>query len=413
MGLESRAFLWQSIYRIMKKLLLIILLTLAFSLGFFSSSSPYLFWPQKAEALFGSGIVYDPKSDLSNMIHWLEEFANDAKAYALEAKKYEQMISDYAQFTKQTIELVQSTKTLGGLACYAEKNLGVNVRGILGSYSLGGLTPIADKILGGAGVKDLLCDQIGGCIGTSGILQGGLSGLYTRTDLISSTIEQVGVRIPTAVAGKLADIGVFDTRNIARIFAGKECPCVDSVCPPDPIRTPAGQSSCYNPNNSIIKKTEDNIDKFKPAPAPRPAGDYHPEDNGAYNMYDNGNLYASVLGLTVVPDPDAKPSATANCKKRIPPVSKDDMAKILWVLDREGLHVSAEQAAKLIESGALDVQTTLQKYIANPGENNSGTSQDPNASSSGNQEDVTGRPPCKEWGSGDTEGICLKYKILF
>ncbi len=387
----------------MKKLVIFvtaIALSFVLYLGVLSIAVPYLGTPQKAEA---TGIL---TLDLSNELNWILNFINQAKEYALEAKKYEQMITDYAQFTQQTIQLVQGNKTAAGLACYAEQNLGVNVRGILGQYGLGGATAITDKILGGAGIKDLVCDEIGGCIGAGGILSGGLSGLYSRTDLVSSTIEQFGVRIPSGIVDKLDSWGAIDKQNIARAFAGKECPCVNGVCPPDPIKTPAGQSSCYNPNNpSIINKTKGNIKTIKGSPQ------YNPDPaSGTMGI----STSRSVLGDTApVPNPGNTDTPFQNCTKRVPPVSNEDMARILWVLEREGKSLSKEEAAKLIESGAFIPEEILKRYIPNPGEVNSVTTQDPNSTPPPNQEDVEGRPPCAEWGTGEDEGKCMKLKILF
>jgi hypothetical protein len=374
-----------------KKFVSAILLYLVLSLGTFSILAPYVPPPQKAEAIFGMGdIVFDPAA----FNQFLEQLIHNAKDYMLQFQQYAQMVKDYEEFIQQTKELVQSTRTLGGLACYAEENLGVNVRGILGQYGLGGLTQTADKIIKGAGVKDLLCDQVGGCIGFGGLLQGGLSGIFSREDTISGVIERYGVKVPTLMVDKLSAVGIIDKQNVLRKFADQACPCIRKLtpeeqlltedlllshsgstavladadsgvyeCPDDPVKPAKAPKSCYNPNNeSIVDQVQDDV------------GDLTPDDSVDDDNIITYNRLTAVLGDSSTKSVSSKgksdsPGVLADatsCKKSIPPVSDENMGRILSVLHGLGWKVSAEQAAKMIESGVIDPVEILKRYAPTP-----------------------------------------------
>lgn len=106
-----------------------------------------------------------------------------------------------------------------------EFNLIADVKGILGEYGLGAISPMMDKFLSGVGLTEILKDEIGGSIGLGGFLQGALKGVLDENDTVNLLLKQIGVKIPTGLFKKLKDLGLLNKEGfLGQITgSGKNC----------------------------------------------------------------------------------------------------------------------------------------------------------------------------------------------
>lgn len=104
-------------------------------------------------------------------------------------------------------------------------NLVADIKGILGDYGLGAISPVMNKFLDGVGLTEILKDEIGGTIGLGGFLQGALKGVLDENDTVNLLLKQIGVKIPTGLFKKFKDIGFLNKEGLLGQISGGSQSC--------------------------------------------------------------------------------------------------------------------------------------------------------------------------------------------
>lgn len=121
--------------------------------------------------------------------------------------------------------LLNMLKYFEDLLTNDQLNLIADVKGILGEYGLGAISPVMDKFLGGVGLTEILKDEIGGSIGLGGFLQGALKGVLDENDTVNLLLKQIGVKIPSGLFKKLKDIGFLNKEGFLGQISGGSSSC--------------------------------------------------------------------------------------------------------------------------------------------------------------------------------------------
>lgn len=134
-------------------------------------------------------------------------------------------VKDPARIAETINTLIEWSK----LFITSGEELTADIKGIMGKYGLGALSPIMDKILENGGIKDLISDEVGGIIGAGGFLEGALQGIFRESDTVSMILKQFGVIVPPKIYEGLKDLGIFNSAGILQqsTGSGSDCGMVD------------------------------------------------------------------------------------------------------------------------------------------------------------------------------------------
>lgn len=121
--------------------------------------------------------------------------------------------------------LLSMLKYFEDLLVNNEFNLIADVKGILGEYGLGAISPVMDEFLSGTGLTEILKDEIGGSIGLGGFLQGALKGVLDENDTVNLLLKQIGVKIPAGLFKKFKDLGLLNKEGFLGQISGGNKTC--------------------------------------------------------------------------------------------------------------------------------------------------------------------------------------------